>query len=298
MAKSPFSAAALPDNRAGRLTTEQIGNLRTDAGKSRRSGLLAGLAITAFGLVIIWGALAGRIPGSKLKPLALGAVFVIGGGLWLRSGGMTRGPRAEQAASESTVLDLVEGAFRRERVDSMNLGGHNNARTGDARYNYYLYVGARQIRVGEAVYDASPDDGLVRVYVLPDSDVVVNLERLSNAPPTALEARAMDIVRERFGAIPAGEHTFAEKRGPAAAAELQAALLGRWQAQGMPMGFEFRADGTVVAGATGAEEVQRWEVLDGERIQIAGGEQRVEVNGDELLLATDGPTFRLHRVKN
>ena len=76
-----------------------------DAGKSKRSGLPAGFAIAAFGRCIIRGTLAGRVPGSKLQSLAPGAVFAIGGGLWLRSDGMTRGPRAGQAAAESNALE-------------------------------------------------------------------------------------------------------------------------------------------------------------------------------------------------
>ena len=67
---------------------------------------------------------------------------------------------------------------------------------------------------------ASPDDGIVRVFVLPDSDRIINLERLSDPPPTALEARAADLLRERFGAIPEGEHPFAARQGAAASAEL------------------------------------------------------------------------------
>jgi hypothetical protein len=294
MAQGPFSTAALPDNRAGRLTAEQVRVLRVDAGKSKRSGLLGGLAITAFGLAIVWGTLAGRVPGSKVQSLALGAVFAIGGGLWLRSGGMTRGPRAEQAASDSTVLDAIEGPFRRERSDLNTFADHSYASRGNARYTYYLYVGERTLRVSEAQYDASPDDGIVRAYVLPNSDRLVNLERIADAPPSAAEARAAALLRERFGAIPGGERP--ASHGTTTPAALRDALLGRWEAQGMPMTFEFRADGTVVTGARGAFEEQRWEVLDGGRIRIAEQEQPVEVDGDQLLLATRGPTFRFHRV--
>jgi hypothetical protein len=300
MAQTPFPTSALADNRAGRLTAEQIRDLRLDARKSRSSGLLAGVALAAMGLFIVWGTLAGRIPGSRLQSLAVGAAFAIGGGLLLASGGMTRGPRAEQAASASTVLELVEGPFRRERSDLQSLEGHAHASRGNARYSYRLFVGDRSFSVAEEAYLAAPDDGLVRVYVLPNSDRVINLERLSDAPPTALEARAAAMLRERFGAIPQGERPAAAKRGSTTPAALRQALLGRWQAQGMPMSLEFRADDTMLAGAEGPtaeEKPQRWEVLDGEHLRIDGEEQRVEVSGDELLLSTRGPTFRFHRVR-
>lgn len=298
MAQNPFSTGALAENRAGRLTAEQIRDLRADAGASKRSGLTAGVAVTALGLVILWGTLAGRVPGPRLQSLAVGAALAIAGGLLLASGGMTRGPRAAQAASESTVLERVEGPFRRERYDPQVLGGHSYATRGDARYDYFLHVGGRRIRVSQAVHDASPEDGIVRVYLLPGSDRVVNLERIGDPPPTPLEARAAAVLSERFGASSPGEAAPPPGATPASPAALREALLGRWQAQGLPMRFEFRADGTVLGGAGSESEVKRWEVLDAARIRIDGEEQRVEVSGDVLRLVTGGPTFRFDRVRS
>ena len=295
MVQDPFPRAALADNRAGRLTAGQISSLRLDAKTSKRSGVMAGVAILAFGLLILWGTLAGRVPGSRLQPLAVGGIFVLGGGLLLRAGGMTRGPRAAEAASESTVLDVLEGPFRRERHDRNSLGDNIRSTRGSARYLYYLYVGPRQFSVSESAYNAAPDDGIVRVYLLPASDRVVNLERIGEAPPTAIEARAAAILQERFGALPGGGPPSAAK-GATTPAVLRAALLGRWQAQGMPLGFEFRADGTVVSGDGSADEAKRWEVLDAERVRIDGEEQRVQVEGDDMFLVTRGPTFRFRRV--
>ena len=298
MAQDPFPPDALADNRAGRLTDGQIRALRADADSSRRSGLMAGVALAGLGLFILWGTMAGRVPGPRLQSLAIGAALAIGGGLLLASGGMTRGPRAAQAASESTVLERVEGPFRRERRDLRTLGGHTYATRGDARYDYTLHVGDRRLRVSAAVYEASPDDGIVRVYLLPGSDRVVNLERIADPPPTALEARAAAVLRERFGASPPGEAAPPSGATPATPAALREALLGRWQAQGLPMAFEFRADGTVVGGEGSAAEVKRWEVIDAGRIRIDGEEQRVEVAGDVLRLVTGGPTFRFERVRS
>jgi hypothetical protein len=184
MAQPPFSTRALPENRAGRLTAEQVRDLRADAGRSKRSGLLAGFAIAAFGLVIVVGTLAGRVPGSRLQSPAVGSALAIGGALWLRSGGMTRGPRAAQAASEATALAVIEGPLRRERSDVQALGDHSYASRGDARHAFYLHVGARTLRVSQAQYDASPEGGVVRAFVLPNSDRLVNLERLADAPAT------------------------------------------------------------------------------------------------------------------
>jgi hypothetical protein len=297
MAQDPFPRSALDDNRAGRLTAEQIRGLRVDARESKRSGVLAGIALLAFGLVIVWGTFAGRVPGSRLQSFAVGAVIAVVGGLMLASRGMTRGPRAAEAASESTVLDVVEGPFRRERVDRQILGSTHSS-SGSARYLYYLYIGDRRLSVGEPAYDAAPDNGVVRAYLLPSSDRIVNLERIADAPPTPIELRAAAVLRERFGAVLEGDRPSSAKNSATTPAALRAALLGRWQAQGMPLRLEFRADGTVVSGGEGAAEAKRWEVLDAGRIRIDGEDQRVEVDGDDLSLATRGPTFRFHRVRN
>lgn len=297
MLQDPFPPGALADNRAGRLTAGQVRDLRGDAKESKRSGLLAGLAILAFGLVILWGTVAGRIPGSRLQSFAVGSVFALVGGALLGAGGMTRGPRASQAASESTVLDMVEGPIRRERQDRDFLGTSDHSYRGSSRYNYLLFVGERRFNVGQPAYDAAPDDGIVRAYLLPDSDRLVNLERIADAPPTPLEVRATALLQDRFGAVAAGDWPAPGTANATTATTLRAALLGRWQAQGMPIRFEFRADGTVVAGAGDAGEQKRWELLDTERIRIDGEEQRVHVDGDTLLLATRGPTFRFQRVR-
>ncbi len=301
MPQDPFPRDALADNRARRLTAEQIRGLRVDARESKRSGVIAGFALLAFGLVIVWGTITGRVPGSRLKSLAVGAAFAAGGALLLASRGMTRGPRAAEAASESTVLDVVEGPFRRERLDRQNnldLGGSTHSLRGSVRYDYFLHVGDRRLSVGQPAYDAAPDDGIVRAYLLPDSDRIVNLERIADAPPTPIEANAAAVLRERFGAVLEGEPPAPAKSGAMTPAALRTALLGRWRTQGStPLQIEFRADGTVASVGDGAEKATRWEVLDAGRIRIDGEDQRVEVDGDELLLGTRGPTFRFRRVR-
>ena len=300
MAQDPFPRSALDDNRAGRLTADQIRDLHVDARESKRSGVTAGLALLAVGLFILWGTLAGRVPGSRLQSLSVGAAIAVVGGLLLASRGMTRGPRAAQAASESTVLDVVEGSFRRQRVDrqlAQDLLGATRSLSAGARYDYFLHVGDRRLSVGQPAYEAAPEDGIVRAYLLPGSDRIVNLERIADAPPTPVDARAAALLRERLGVVLEGERPSPTKTSAMTPAALHAALLGRWQAQGMPLRLEFHADGTVESAEEGAGERKRWEVLDADRIRIAGEDQRVEVDGDELSLATRGPTLRFRRVR-
>ena len=178
MTEDPLPRSALAMNRTGRLTPEQIRALHVDANQSRRSGTLAGLAILAFGALILWGTVMGRVPGSRLQSFGIGGALAAVGAIMLATQGMSRGPRAAQLASESTPLEILEGPLRRERFDPTSLGGHSYATKGAARYDYRLHVGARRIVVSEKIYNASPDGGIVRVFLLPNSDRVVNLECL------------------------------------------------------------------------------------------------------------------------
>ena len=73
----------------------------------------------------LWGTFGGRVPGSRLQSFAVGGVIAVVGGLMLASRGMTRGPRAAEAASESTVLDggriRIDGEDQRVEVDGDDL---------------------------------------------------------------------------------------------------------------------------------------------------------------------------------
>jgi len=156
-------------------------------------------------LFILWGALTGRAPGSRWEGLALGAVFAAIGVLMLRSGGMTRGPRASQAASPSTVLDIVEGPFRREvrgpGLMDAALELRSNSYSNDTD-DYILHVDERQFNVGRPQFDAAPQDGIVRAYLLPGSDRIVNLERIADAPAMPAEQQARARAQEMLGALP------------------------------------------------------------------------------------------------
>ncbi len=102
-----------------------------------------------FGVLILWGTVTGRVPGSRLQSFWISGALAAVGAIMLATQGMSRGPRAAQLASESTRLEIIEGPFRRERLDPTSLGGHTYATKGDARYDYLLFVGTRRIRVSE-----------------------------------------------------------------------------------------------------------------------------------------------------
>jgi len=295
MAEEIFPASALAENRQRRLTPEQVKALQADAKVSKQSGGTAGLWLLLVGALLLGGTIAGRVPGSKLQSLAVGAAIAGIGVFLLISQGRTRGVVASEIVSGSTILDTIEGPIRREQYDRQPaadlLGSGRNIR-GDARYHFYLHIGGRRFDVGRPAYEAAPHDGVVRAYVLPDSDRLVNLERIGDAPPTPIAAQAQERMKQLFGSTTPEQLASMSAAGPQSAAALRQVLIGRWHSQGLGLSMEFRADGTVAAG----DETKRWEALDGSRIRMDGQEQRIAVQGDAFVLVTQGPALRFTRI--
>src|SRR5262249_28900637 len=71
-------------------------------------------------------------------------------------------------------VQSVEGAIGKRRIAQ---------RGGPAATSYVLEVGDATFKVAHGTYMAAPDAGFVRLYFLPRSRKIVNLERLPNPPP-------------------------------------------------------------------------------------------------------------------
>ncbi|HLI51125.1 MAG TPA: hypothetical protein VKU87_04975 [Thermomicrobiaceae bacterium] len=162
----PFPADALPANRGGQLTEIQrhnLGNQELSRRKATRSFALIPLAIAA---IILF------IPGLKVSGIAhVGVPFVcivVAVILFVRS----------STGSDRLARDLREGKV-------LSLEGEVNKR-GSSRVSknygpaaYLLDVGGKSFTVYQDTFDALPDGAYVRVYYLPRSNYVVNLERPS-----------------------------------------------------------------------------------------------------------------------
>ncbi len=293
----PFPIAALETNRQLRLTAEQIRDLHADAVESKRSLNMAGVWVSAVGLFIIVGTIMGRSPGSVVQSYLLGGAIVGIGALVLSPRAKNSGVTGAAIVSEATVLDRVEGAIRREQIDKqpgMDLIGETRNLRGDARYDFILHVGERRFDVGRTAYEAAPHEGLVCAYLLPGTNRIVNLERLGDAPPLAIETHARELMLQRFGSLSEAEHEAILAHAPHSADALRAMLIGRWQAEGIPMTMEFHDDGTVGNGRAG--ETKPFDVPDATHVRIGGQTQTVETDGTTLLFGTRGPTLRFHRA--
>jgi hypothetical protein len=288
----PFPRAALAANRSGRLTPDQTALYREEAASDRRNLLMAGLVIAALGTAVVFGSITGRITSGRLESLVVGAALLAVGVAVAWFGGI-RGSRAKAAAAGAGRVASLDGPIRRERRDRRDeaFGDSGHISPGN-EYAYYLLVGDRSFSVSRDQWDAAPQEGVVRVYLLGESDRIVNLERIADAPPpqvpglvrAALEiassspdpARAEE-ARAVAGGL-SGEHAGGLSGAPAGAANgepavgavagdpsgapavpLEQAILGTWQSDLAGMTYEFRADGSASAGSArhGAREQRR-----------------------------------------
>jgi len=167
---SPFSTAALPVNQSGRLSDEQSQRW-TRIAKGRRQSIrgvaLPFAAIGAF-LFLVSG------------PPAKAAARTTGGIVFLTIAAIL----VVAANVESVNADVREG-----RVESIEgaIAKRSWYQSSRARSrSYFFEVSGRRLRcLSRMSYDAAPDAGYVRVYFLPRSRRVVNLEQLpDHAIPT------------------------------------------------------------------------------------------------------------------
>jgi len=329
----PFPRAALAANRSGRLTPDQTALYREEAASDRRTLLMAGLVIAALGTAVVFGSITGRITSGRLESLLVGAALLAVGVAVAWLGGI-RGSRAKAAAAGAGRVASLDGPIRRDRRDRRDeaFGDSGHISPGN-EYAYYLLVGDRSFSVSRDQWDAAPQDGIVRVYLLGESDRIVNLERIADAPPPqvpglvraalelassspdparAAEARAMLRQADAMSAVagglsgapagaangePAVAAVAGDPSGGAPAVPLEQAILGTWQSDLAGMTYEFRADGSASAGSArhGARE-QRWSIAGPGTIQVDDSTVPVAVDGDVLSLGEPPRSLTFHRV--
>lgn len=333
MTTEPFPKVALEANRSGRLTPEQVVAFKAEAATDRSNLLFAGVAIAGLGIALLFGALTGKIAGSGVGPLLLGSAFVVVGVVVGFSGGIG-GSRAKIARADAGRVTSLEGPIKRERVDRRSSldGGSAHYSPGN-EYAYYLVVGDRRFDVGEPQWDAAPEDGIVRVYLLGDSSRIVNLERIADAPPPevpavvrfaleraaassdpahAAQARAMlaqagvmsSVVDAPAAGAPAAPGAPVVAAAPtadaapsAAAIPLEQAIVGTWKSDLAGITYEFRADGSVVAASErhGSGD-QRWAMAGPAALRLGDDDVPARVDGDTLWLGEPPRGLSFRRV--
>jgi hypothetical protein len=196
-----FPAAAFPENRSGRLTSEQAGRFERMVSGRRLSTRGIAVPVGAIGalLLIMSGPAA-----TAVKRHLFGWGFVAAAAVILAA------PAFDPLAADVREgrVESVEGAVGKRRRQSTSRRG---------RTRYYLTIGGRQLRTYLSAYDAAPDAGYVRAYYLPRTRKLVNLERLPNPPLPAGPDEARGMFGRMARAFATGDPVaFAEARANAA----------------------------------------------------------------------------------
>jgi len=308
MSRTPadvFQAEALDANRRGELTDAQLRGFGKLSGYNRRSAFSSAAFLVA-GAVLV-GFFASPSASPTLRVLIPLVCLVIAAVLVVRaitgSDALTRDLRRRQVQS-------VHGAIGKRRI--------GNGRAPDT---FFLDVGDSRFNVARATYENAPDAGYVRLYFLPHSRKIVNLERLPNpavengASPQDLlgGATPQNVLRTLGAAVhshnrretnearaslaalgDAFDSLFTQSPAPPAGARdprpLDEAIVGTWSNGFMTVAF--LADGSVKADMLGRHEHGRWSVDSNGRLRadVMGQQQAAEawVAGDRLTISADG----------
>jgi hypothetical protein len=288
-------------NRRGELTDRQRKDFGALSGDRRRSAISSAAFLAAGALVVV--VFASPTASPLLRRLVPAIALVLAVVLVLRS----------LAGSDPLTRDVKDG-----RVESIEgaVGKRRLSQSEPRGRTYFLDVGDASFMVASGTYEAAPDAGFVRVYFLPRSRRVVNLERLADRTPPGGEVTLPGILgslrasflspgrREandaRAGLAGLGhrlEAAFAESATPPAEQDrdprpLGEAILGTWTNPMMTVTFS--GDGRVSATVRllGTRREGHWSVHGGDRLRadITGQMATAEawVAGNRLTIAAEG----------
>jgi hypothetical protein len=293
----------LEANKLGDLSDEQRRNFGALSRYRRRNAATFALLLLAVAAILMF-APNPRAPLIKRELVAAGASLIAA---FLVVRAVTGNDRLTRDLRESRV-ESVEGAIGKRRLS----GGRRQS-------NYYLDVGDRSFKVGGSRFHDAPDAGWVRLYYLPLSKQVVNIEHIANASPApemtrdgivrAIGATLSGSRREaneaRAGIAVVGDALKAAFEGsseppPASARDprpLDQAILGTWTSSFIRVTFS--DNGLATVRMFGGDKNGRWSIdADGKlRAGFMEHEQSVEawIAGDKLTIVAEGRTITLTR---
>jgi hypothetical protein len=305
----PFPQSALEANKNGQLTDEQRKGLRAGSRSVRKGELTAALFAAFFGVFLF-------IAVRPSSPVLVRVVIPIGclalaGFLLLRA--LTGEDRLTRDLRDPRVESL-EGPISRNVVMTNSTSASND--------DYYLTVAGQRFKVGPHSYRAAPDAGYVRIYFLPISRHVVNLEHLPDrslpegtTPRTMLQdlkqamhshdrAQIDEVRAEMAGTEHALNAAISHDVAPPPEESrdqrpLAEALSGTWS--NGPVTVTFGEDGAFSITMLGANERDgRWSVDgDGKLVADFDGRQQATdawIVGDQLTVSLSGEAITLKRV--
>ena len=296
--ESPFSKSALPTNQSGRLTDEQSRRWAQIA-KGRRQS----------------------VRGVALPFAAIGAFLLLASGPTAKAAARTNGGIAFLGIAAILVvaasIEPVNADVREGRVESVHgaIAKRSRYQSRATQRSYYFYVGGRRVQaLSRLSYDAAPDAGYVRVYFLPRSRRVVNLEQLADPPLPSGSGAAQEIVQDYARALGSLDRTkIAEAsarvmalkhvvEGPPAHATADGRggsprlnaddLCGSWTNPMMTVAFSKNGIATLTTAIGGIRREGRWSVdANGRLLTDATGAlepMEATLNGRQLTVTIEG----------
>lgn len=166
---TPLVPDAIDANRTGKLTDAQRRSWRAMSGGVRKGELQFAALLTVAGLVV-WFA-PGPPQYAVTKPLIGVACLIIAGFLLVRS---FLGADSLTVDVRTGRVESVEGAVSKW---TNTVHGRNHSTT-----THYIQVEKVRVETNAGAYQAVPEAGIVRMYYLPRSLNLVNLEQLADLP--------------------------------------------------------------------------------------------------------------------
>lgn len=297
---SPFSQSALPANQSGRLSDEQAQRWGRIAKGRRQSVRGAALPFAAIGALLLFA----NFPSAKAAARTNGGIAFFGIAAIL----------VIAANLEPVTADVREG--RVESVEGAISKSYRSTYKAPGSRLYLLHVGGRRLQaLSRLSYDAAPDAGYVRVYFLPRSKRVVNLEQLADPPIPTGSGAAQEIVqnfaqavltRDRTTIAEAGARVMALKHaieGPPprmsadgsdrSSSRLRADdLYGTWTNPMLTVTFMKNGIATVIMGVGGTRRDGHWSVdANGRLLTDASGSLEpldATLSGNQLTIVIEG----------
>jgi hypothetical protein len=286
MNPDPFMTDALDANRHGELTDQQRNGFAAWARSRRRSAFSTAGYLAAGAAIVLFFASPTASPTARalIPATALGIAAVLVIRAMTGADALTRDLRTPR-------VETAEGPIGKRQM---------SGRGGPQNHVYWLDVGNQTFKVGRTTFADAPDHGIVRLYFLPHSRKIVNLERLANPPLPDLGTPQglVDSLRTALTAPSRSERNEARAAiagvGPPAAASRDARplaelIVGTWVSPLMTVTFS--ADGHVVLHMLGAERGGHWSIDGAGRLQsdIMGAPATTDawVTGDQLTIALE-----------
>jgi hypothetical protein len=210
----PFPPSALSANDAGKLTDQQRAHWRQMSRGVRKTELSFAV------ILVIIGALVAFAPGpakdATIKPLVGLLCLVIAVILVVR--GLTGGDKVTEDIRAARV-ESIDGAIAKHVIHSESRGSSSET--------HYLDVGGKRFEVSSFGYATAPDAGYVRLFYLPRSLRVVNLQSMPGPATPELTGASLQAVTQTLGTA---MHSHSEE-GVAGARAQMAAMETQFKSQ-------------------------------------------------------------------